>query len=74
MNANPSPTHIAEAHCQSCGSTAAQHIRDLRDTEGYTRCCNELVIHHATRGAYGTFASFNQPTRCDDDDTRCYHD
>lgn len=37
-------TNITRPHCQACGSTAPEDIRDLRDTEGYTRCCNERVV------------------------------
>jgi hypothetical protein len=45
MNTNPEPRNIEGAHCQACGSTRPEHIRDLRDTEGYTRCCNERVVN-----------------------------
>jgi hypothetical protein len=34
---------IATAHCENCGSTAPENIDNLFDTQGYTRCCNELV-------------------------------
>lgn len=30
-------------HCENCGSTDAEDVRNLADTDGYTRCCNELT-------------------------------
>jgi len=39
-------TNIQQAHCQSCGSVKAEDVSNLRDTEGYTRCCNERVVYH----------------------------
>lgn len=34
---------IKTAHCEACGSTDPENIANLADTDGYTRCCNELV-------------------------------
>jgi len=41
-------------HCESCGSTSAEDIDNLFDTEGYTRCCNELVCDGQGRDTFGT--------------------
>ena len=34
---------ITGTHCEHCGSTDPEDISNLADTDGYTRCCNELV-------------------------------
>jgi hypothetical protein len=39
---------IKQAHCENCGSTYPEDIDDLMDTQGYTRCCNELVAYSAS--------------------------
>lgn len=48
---------IAEPHCQSCGNV---EDRDMGVWDGYTSCCNELVIRHMNG------------QRCEPD--RCSHD
>ena len=41
----------ADEHCENCGSTAGNDVYDLDDTQGYTRCCNELPTNqYACRG------------------------
>lgn len=62
------PKNISGAHCQSCGSTAAENISDLYDTEGYTRCCNERVVNHTDPTAI--FAGRETCATSRD----CYHD
>jgi len=57
---------IAQSHCQACGSTDPRDIRDLRDTEGYTRCCNQRVVS-TDRDIFG------RTLRCSER-TDCYHD
>jgi hypothetical protein len=49
-----STCQINQLHCENCGSTYPEDVENLRDTEGYTRCCNELTAtkhdcrnHHA---------------------------
>lgn len=63
---DPTIRNIAGAHCQACGSTKPAHVRDLRDTQGYTRCCNERVVSNGMT-AYGT------PERCSTNGS-CYHE
>ena len=67
-------TTIAAAHCQSCGSTSAEDVDNLSDTDGYTRCCNERVVYPRTDQRYdwrtGTYVDVGAP-RCDPDD--CFH-
>lgn len=46
MDATTTTRQIDQPHCQSCGSTRPESISDLRDTEGYTRCCNQRVVWH----------------------------
>lgn len=41
-------------HCESCGSTSPEDISNLADTEGYTRCCNELVCDGRASHTFGT--------------------
>ena len=69
------PKNIEGPHCQSCGSTDPETISNLDDTEGYTRCCNELVIYveQPTRFNFrtGRHEPFGEPA-CDPD--LCYHD
>jgi hypothetical protein len=52
---------IEQDHCQSCGSTSLENLDTGQDPDfqGYTRCCNERVIHTAI-------------TPCSPED--CYHD
>jgi transposase len=35
---------INETHCEECGSTRVEHVENLQDTQGYSRCCNERVV------------------------------
>lgn len=65
METTPNPTNIEGPHCQSCGSTDREDIADLYDTEGYSRCCNEIVIFN-----FGT-DYMGRPFKCDPRD--CYH-
>lgn len=39
---------IKADHCECCGSTAPEDVQNLRDTDGYTRCCNKLVSYGPT--------------------------
>lgn len=57
---------IEKAHCQQCGSTELEDVgyEVLRETEGYSACCNELVV-------YPGRDAFNRPTRCNED--TCSH-
>lgn len=38
---------IKEVHCENCGSTDPEYVGDdaLRESEGYTGCCNELASY-----------------------------
>jgi hypothetical protein len=65
---NPTnPTNIDGAHCQSCGTTDPEYvgIDATTESEGYSLCCNEIVIINFGRDV------FNRPLRCNTD--TCYH-
>jgi len=66
MTTRNETTNIERPHCQSCGSTDAEDVSDLRDTDGYTRCCNERVIYHGTD-------VFGQRRTCASEGD-CYHE
>ena len=40
---------INQVHCENCGSTDLEDVGwdALRENDGYTACCNELVAHDA---------------------------
>lgn len=63
--------NIAGPHCQACGSTSAEDIGNLVDTEGYTRCCNERVVSHAPAT---TPLMYDFSPRTCSADRDCYHD
>jgi len=46
--------NTGQDHCESCGTTEAEDIANLSDTEGYTRCCNELVCTGHGLSTFGT--------------------
>lgn len=63
----PNPTNIEGPHCQCCGTTDREYIgyEATRESEGYSACCNEIVIDN-----FGVdFAG--RPFRCNPRD--CYH-
>lgn len=41
----------SQVHCENCGSTDPEDVSNLVDTDGYTRCCNEIATtSHDCRG------------------------
>lgn len=40
---------ISETHCEQCGETSGEFVgyAALRESEGYSGCCNELVAYSA---------------------------
>ena len=71
---NRGMNNVTGPHCQSCGSTSAEDIANLADTEGYTRCCNERVVNPVTyRTNWGTGKTEEIPVACADSND-CYHD
>jgi hypothetical protein len=45
---------LTETHCENCGETSAEYIgyEALRENDGYSGCCNELVAYVGTN-VYG---------------------
>lgn len=75
MNSNENSTmkNINGPHCQSCGSTSAEDIGNLADTEGYTRCCNERVVI-TERSDWNMRQGYHQVEITCAEYGDCYHD
>ncbi len=69
---------ITQMHCQSCGSTDEESIGydAMRETDGYSACCNEIVVMPAQPATIFSYATLRDvpvgPAKCDPN--VCYHD